>query len=220
MNLMKNTGETALELSKRPRMRLSDDRARMLIDAAAGEFLSRGFRHGSVENIARVTGIGKATIYRHFTDKNGLFQASVMRAIESLDRPSFDFSTRTVPPETLLFDFAIQAIDLFLRDKSLALHRTIIEAGHIFPELARIVHERVTEWSLDTLKPYLERLADQGIIFVADTDWASHQFISLVTHGILYLMTPAPVEEAKRRALAAEAVELFLGGASSMRATV
>jgi TetR/AcrR family transcriptional repressor of mexJK operon len=217
MTAMNNEEETGPDMLKRPRMRLPDDRARMLIEAAVGEFLANGFRRGSVENIARVTGIGKATIYRHFTDKNGLFQASVLHLLDGLAQPSFDFASRTEPPEAVLMDFALQAIALFMRDKSLALHRMIIEAGHNFPELARTVHDRATEWSLDTLKPYLERLASDGVIAVDDLDWASHQFINLVTHGILYLMTPAPADLPGRRVLAAEAVALFLGGAASMR---
>ena len=62
MTAMNNEEETGPDMLKRPRMRLPDDRARMLIEAAVGEFLANGFRRGSVENIARVTGIGKATI--------------------------------------------------------------------------------------------------------------------------------------------------------------
>jgi TetR/AcrR family transcriptional repressor of mexJK operon len=217
MTATNNNEQKGSDILKRPKMRLPDDRARMLIDAAAAEFLACGFRRGSVENIARVTGIGKATIYRHFTDKNGLFQASVLHLLDDLERPSFDFASRADSPDKMLMDFALQAIELFMRDKNLALHRMIIEAGHNFPELARTVHRRATEWSLDTLKPYLERLSASGGTAIADPDWTSHQFISLVTHGILYLMTPAPVDAAAGRVLAAEAVELFLGGVSSMR---
>jgi AcrR family transcriptional regulator len=197
-------------------MRLPEDRAQMLIDAAAGEFLSRGFRHGGIESISRMTGIGKATIYRHFTDKNGLFSATVMRIIETLARPSFDFSQRTDSIETVLFDFAQRAIGLFLRDRNLALHRMVIETSHLFPDLARAVHARSTEWSLDTLKPYLDRMAANGTIDVVDTDWAARQFLNVATHGILYLMSPAPADEATRRALAEETVALFLGGAPAM----
>ncbi len=202
---------------KRPRMRLPEDRAQMLIDAAADEFLSRGFRHGSVENVARVTGIGKATIYRHFTDKNGLFRAAVTRIVELLEEPPFDFEDRDGPPEKVLLEFALKSIDLFFREKSLTLHRMVIETAHTFPDLARLVHRCGTDWSHAELKAYLERLVEDGRIAVDDTAWAARQFTNLATHGILYLMTPAPSPEARRRALAAEAVELFLGGAPVMR---
>jgi AcrR family transcriptional regulator len=203
---------------QRPKMRLSDQRVQRLIDAAMDEFLTKGFRRGSIENIARATGIGKATIYRHFTDKNGLFQAAVTAEIERLETPPFDFQARTAPPADVLFDFALQAIDLFFRERSLTLHRMIIEAGHVFPELARAVHDHLTEWSLVTLKPYLADLAARRLLEIDDIDWAAHQFVNLTTHGILYLVTPPPADEKARSTLAQEAVDIFLGGASFMRA--
>jgi AcrR family transcriptional regulator len=201
----------------RPKMRLSDQRVRLLIDAAMDEFLSKGFRRGSIENIARATGIGKATIYRHFTDKNGLFQAAVTAEIERLETPPFDFQARAAPA-TVLFDFALQAIDLFFRDRSLTLHRMIIESAQVFPDLARAVHDRLTEWSLVTLKPYLADLVARHVLEIDDIDWAAHQFVNLTTHGILFLMTPPPTDETARRILAKEAVDVFLGGAPLMRA--
>jgi TetR/AcrR family transcriptional repressor of mexJK operon len=198
-------------------MRLSDLRARQLIDTAMDEFLTKGFRHGSIENIARATGVGKATIYRHFTDKNGLFQAAVEAEIARLETRAYDFRSRSGAPSEVLRDFATQALDLYCRERSLTLHRMIIEAGHVFPVLARAVHDRLTEWSLVELKAYLADQAGRGALEIDDIEWAAHQFVNLATHGILFLMTPPLPDAAARRALAAEAVELFLGGAPSMR---
>ena len=202
---------------KRPRMRLSGLRAQQLIDAAMNEFLTKGFRNGSIENIARATGVGKATIYRHFTDKNGLFQAAVEAEIGRLETPAYDFQGRTAAPSQVLRDFAVQALELYCRERSLTLHRMIVEAGHIFPALARAVHDRLTEWSLAELKAYLADQAGKGTLEIDDADWAAHQFVNLATHGILFLMTPPPADEAAWGALAAEAVALFLGGAPAMR---
>lgn len=202
---------------RRPRMRLSDLRAQQLLDAATSEFLTKGFRRGSIENIARATGVGKATIYRHFTDKNGLFQAAVEAEIDRLETPAYDFRSAQGAPSAVLRDFAERALELYCRERSLTLHRMIIEAGHMFPALARAVHDRLTEWSLAELKSYLADQAGKGVLEIGDVDWAAHQFVNLATHGILFLMTPPPAGEAARRALAAEAVELFLGGAPAMR---
>jgi hypothetical protein len=138
--------------------------------------------------------------------------------IERLETPPFDFQARPGPPATVLFDFALQAIDLFFRERSLTLHRMIIEAGHVFPDLARAVHDRLTEWSLVTLKPYLADLAARRVLEIDNIDWAAHQFVNLITHGILFLVTPPPTDDAARRVLAMEAVDIFLGGASLMRA--
>ena len=214
--LIANANMTSIE--KRPRMRLSDRRARQLIDASMDEFLSKGFRHGSIENIARATGVGKATIYRHFTDKNGLFHAAVEAEIEQLETPPYDFETATASGQVqVLDDFARRSLELFCRERSLTLHRTIIEAGNVFPGLARAVHDRLTLWSIAPLKVYLSRLAAQGEIEIEDVDWAAHQFVNLATHGMLFLMTPPPNDAQARQILARETVALFLGGASSMQ---
>jgi hypothetical protein len=93
----------------------------------------------------------------------------------------------------------------------------IIEAGHVFPDLARAVHDRLTEWSLAELKAYLIDKAGQGTLEIDDAEWAAHQFVNLATHGMLFLMTSPPADEAGRLALATETVELFLGGAPAMR---
>jgi len=204
---------------KRPRMRLSDLRAQQLIDAAMDEFLAKGFRRGSIESIARATGVGKATIYRHFTDKNGLFQAAVEAEIERLKTPPYDFQGRPGAPSAVLRGFAIEALTLHCRERNLTLHRRVIEAGHVFPALARAVHDRLTEWSLAELTAYLASEAGKGSLEIGDVDWAAHQFVNLATHGMLFLVTPPP-DAALRQALAAEAVELFLGGAPAMRTTL
>lgn len=198
-------------------MRLSDHRARALIDTAANEFLAHGYRHGSVDNVAFATGVAKATIYRHFGDKNGLFRAAVQHAVDQLVTPSADLAGRSGPAEQVLAEFARESLDLYLRDRSIALHRTVIEAGHQFPELAHLVRERLTDWSRDTLTAYLRGMAEGGAIEIADVDWAAHQFINLATHGIMFLMIPSPATDAERQALSEEAVALFLGGVSSMR---
>jgi TetR/AcrR family transcriptional repressor of mexJK operon len=198
-------------------MRLSDLRAQQLIDAAIGEFLTKGFRRSSIESIARATGIGKATIYRHFTDKNGLFRAAVEAEIARLETSPYDFRGVRGAPSDVLRDFAVRSLELYCRERSLTLHRMIIEAGHVFPSLARAVHARLTEWSLAELRAYLADQAGKGAIEVDDVDWVAHQFVNLATHGILFLMTPPPSGTAARQALAAEAVELFLGGAPAMR---
>jgi len=111
-------------------------------------------------------------------------------------------------------------LELYCRERSLTLHRMIIEAGHVFPALARTVHDRLTEWSLKELKTYLADQAGKGDLEIDDVDWAAHQFINLATHGILYLMTSPPIDETARQALAAEAVELFLGGAPAIQSKV
>lgn len=198
---------------RRPRMRLAEDRFQTLMDAATEEFLAQGYRHGSIENIARATGIGKATIYRHFADKAGLFRAVVSRTVEALSVPPLDLSNDAREPEFVLFEVGLRAFELFLRPRSIALHRMVIEAAPNFPELARLVRDHLTEWNLASLSRYLSGLAETGVPDVDQADWASRQFLNLATHGNRFLIASSMPDEGERRRIVSEAVRLFLNGA-------
>jgi TetR/AcrR family transcriptional repressor of mexJK operon len=197
---------------RRPRMRLAEDRFRTLMEAAAAEFLARGYRPASIETIARASGIGKATIYRHFSDKAGLFQAVILREIELLSTPPMDLTADARDPEFVLFDVGLKALQLFLRPRSIAVHRRIIEAAPSFPELARLVRDRLTEWNLVPLARYFGKLAASRGWAVEDAEWAGRQFLNLATHGNLFLIASPPPDAAAQRQNVAEAVRLFLGG--------
>ena len=50
-----------------------------ILDAALAEYLDHGLRRTSVDDIARRAGIGRATIYRRFTNRDELLQAVLVR---------------------------------------------------------------------------------------------------------------------------------------------
>lgn len=59
--------------TKEPRKRLSAaDRRSAILDAALAVFSERGFKHGSLDDVAARGGISKALIYEHFDSKREL----------------------------------------------------------------------------------------------------------------------------------------------------
>ncbi len=72
---------TSIELNRAdpaPRTEESDTAARIL-DAALSLYLEFGLRRTTMDDVARQAGIGRVTVYRHYADKNALFQAVVLR---------------------------------------------------------------------------------------------------------------------------------------------
>jgi AcrR family transcriptional regulator len=53
-----------------------------ILDAALAEFERVGIRRARVEDIARKAGIGRATLYRRFADKDALVAAALLRKFE------------------------------------------------------------------------------------------------------------------------------------------
>jgi AcrR family transcriptional regulator len=55
------------------------DTAARILDAALSLYLEFGLRRTTMDDVARQAGIGRVTVYRHYADKNALFQAVVLR---------------------------------------------------------------------------------------------------------------------------------------------
>lgn len=53
-----------------------------ILEAALEEFSQRGFQGARLDNVAKMSGCNKALVYRHFTDKEGLFKATLRSKFE------------------------------------------------------------------------------------------------------------------------------------------
>lgn len=65
---------------------LKPDRRDLILDAAEKLFLSLGLRGTSMEAIAKQAGVAKPTLYKHFADKQAVFDALLSRLIGELRR--------------------------------------------------------------------------------------------------------------------------------------
>lgn len=79
----------------------------VILEAARAEFAAHGLAGGRVDRIARAAGANVQRIYAYFTDKQGLFDAVVLDAAESLaaaigaEQPSIESFARTT------FDYVV-----------------------------------------------------------------------------------------------------------------
>ena len=61
-----------------------DERQQRILETALAEFSRAGFAEGSIDRIALESGVAKTTIYRHYTNKEGLFKAVFQVALDRL----------------------------------------------------------------------------------------------------------------------------------------
>jgi AcrR family transcriptional regulator len=59
-----------------------DPRRQAILDAALGQFMRYGFRRTSMEDIARETGVSRASLYQHFRNKEEIFRSLAERLHE------------------------------------------------------------------------------------------------------------------------------------------
>jgi AcrR family transcriptional regulator len=76
---------------------MADNTTEKILENARALFESQGFSATSMRQIAEQTGIGKATIYHHFTDKQSLFLALLERAGNGLRFNPADLAAETDP---------------------------------------------------------------------------------------------------------------------------
>lgn len=114
---------------------------RQVLDAAGQLFLAEGYAAVSMEAIARVAGVSKATLYAYFPGKDALFGAMVAERCAGMlaqDRFVSDHDAPLAEALRRLVDFWLR----FLINRDVVrTYRTVLAEGARFPDLARAFFE-------------------------------------------------------------------------------
>lgn len=137
--------------AKRKRIRLRPEvRKEQILQATLAEFSAYGYAATSVEKIAQRVGLSKAGIYAHFSGKEEIFEALLMKVLV----PSFTgLEASSLNGESLehLVDAFISAAYDRLEDPIfLAVFRLMIAEGGRAPHLLK-------RWRNEVIKPYLDQ---------------------------------------------------------------
>lgn len=127
----------------RPRREDVDARRAEILEAAVRLFAERGFTGTTIEAVALAVGATKRTVYRHFTDKTGLFFAAVER-LHAHERPGAHDGAD-------LEELATRMVHILHGDDAVTLHRLVIAESRQLPQLAATFYERGPSRSIDAL---------------------------------------------------------------------
>src|SRR5271156_1130624 len=106
---------------------------RQIVEGARQVFLSAGFDGASMNDIARVSGVSKGTLYVYFDSKERLFEALIREERrQQAERFLADFSLDNRDVRGALLDFGCRLIQMMSRPETLAHVRTVIAASHKF----------------------------------------------------------------------------------------
>jgi TetR/AcrR family transcriptional regulator, mexJK operon transcriptional repressor len=187
-----------------------------IMEAATAAFLETGYVGTSVDEIAARAGVSKPTVYKHFGGKKQLFSEIVLRTIDQVGEPFFAWIgalDETEDLEAALGELARKLVAIVREPRLLELRRLVIGESARFPELGRTYFERGPGRTIDTLASEFERLADRGLLRVADPRLAAQLFNWLVLSIPLNraMFSPDPNFDATELdRYADEAVRVFL----------
>jgi TetR/AcrR family transcriptional regulator, mexJK operon transcriptional repressor len=154
-----------------------------ILDAATSAFLENGYVGPSIDQIAARARVSKPTVYKHFADKERLFTEIVLRTIDQVGEPFFDWIGALEDADDLeaaLGELARKLVGIVREPRLLELRRLVIGETARFPELGRMYFERGPGRTIDTLAAKFDQLADRGLLRLADSRLAAQQFNWLV----------------------------------------
>jgi len=157
---------------------------RQIMEGARTVFLSAGFDGASMNDIARVAGVSKGTLYVYFSSKEQLFEALIREERRQQAERLCDFSHNPGEARDVLFSFGRRLCEMMTRSESVAQVRTVIAACSKFPQLGRAFFEAGPCYGNKRLAAYLRAQSQEGALDIADPHRAAWQFIELCQAGI------------------------------------
>ncbi|MFD7553627.1 TetR/AcrR family transcriptional regulator [Streptomyces sp. NPDC059533] len=189
---------------------------RAIIDAAVAEFLAEGYSAASMDTITSRSGVSKATIYKHFGNKERLFLAVIAgilpKTYADLESCNANLS-QAADLRAALIGLTADFATVLLRPDIMSLRRLVIGEIDRFPQLGRLWYQVTYDMNNGPLTEAITELDGLGRLNVPDPELAAQQLVAS-TVGILQLVrTFSPDSEIDRAELGrvvASGVDLFL----------
>jgi len=167
--------------------RLPEERPKQILDAALAVFAERGLAAARLEDIAKLAGVSKGTIYLYFANKEELFRGVVRSTvIEFIERGEAAFEQDRDPMRAL--DLWMEGHWNWIRSATFpAMHRLVNSELRDFPDLAAFYATEVVGRAQRLVCEILERGMETGVFRRMDATVAARMLSALfVTHGTWY----------------------------------
>ena len=178
-----------------------------ILDAAHALFTTKGFQPTTMEDILKVVGIAKGTLYYHFPSKEQILRALVLRIVGQVEQRAREVADSSAPAvDKLVTIMAAMRVEAAQTELVEQFHAPGNAEFHLLSITAMIEH----------LTPVLADVVAQGVnegIFTTDRPHDAVELL-LSASGILLdheIMEPSPDELARRRESLIWATETLLG---------
>ena len=161
----------------------SGAKRRQIMDGARTVFLNEGFDGASMNDIARVAGVSKGTLYVYFESKEQLFEA-LIREDRKQQAEQLVFCGEPGDAREFLSGFGRRLVEMMTRPEMIAHLRIVIAATGKFPRLGRAFYEAGPCHGVANLESQLRKLIAAGALEIEDPEQAARQFIDMCKSGI------------------------------------
>jgi len=197
------------------RRRLTEaDRARVLREAAEAVFLRDGYAAAHMDEVARVAGMSKRTLYQHYPSKEALFEAVMQDCLCPI---GIDPAPEGAPDlAAALRDMLSSVMRRLFEPRQIAIFRLVIAEVKRSPELADAFHRAGPGRGAGSLERRLALEIERGRLRLHDARGAARMLFGMTlgaAHMWLLLGLRDAPDAAAMEQVIADAVEVFLRGA-------
>jgi TetR/AcrR family transcriptional regulator, mexJK operon transcriptional repressor len=184
-----------------------------ILDAASALFLRHGYALTTMDEVARLAGVTKQTVYAHHQSKELLF-THMLAALCSSDMPSqMQLDNANTPFETLLTKVGLAVLNMITRPEALGATRLVIAESAHYPELAELYYTSGTKRLVGLLTDFIASQKKRKVISVKDPASAASYFLAMLK-GQYYVrmmlrVKPVPTKKQKE-AHVREVVRIFM----------
>ncbi|UZD90517.1 TetR/AcrR family transcriptional regulator [Cognatishimia activa] len=142
-------------------------------------FLRDGFEGASVDDIAKASGVSKATLYSYFSDKRQLFKEVVQAECERMSTEIVSRIDETMPVRDALHLAAYGLAKFLVSEFSQRIFRICVAERDRFPELGQAYYEAGPGNGHEQMVEHLRESVSRGELNIDDVDMAAYQFSEL-----------------------------------------
>lgn len=195
--------------------RLTESRRDEILDKSVQLFLEKTYETVSTDEIVAAIGGSKATLYRRFGGKAGLFREAIEKFCGQLNKRLKLPNASGKSYEEQLVAFGISFLETILDKKTLDLHRVVVAIGNRFPDVSHTFYEAGPHSAYALLGEWISDQQKAGHLKDGDPHLLASLYIDMLTgrHQLARLTgCHAEFELVETEVTVRAATKLFLNG--------
>jgi TetR/AcrR family transcriptional regulator, mexJK operon transcriptional repressor len=188
------------------------DNSTLILDAARQLFLEHGFAATSMDVVAQLAGVSKATVYARFESKEQLFAAMIER--EGHQQLVMLEADPDIPIEVVMHTFGKDAAALLLSPVNVAMTRIVASEATRSPEIGQLFYANGPAKLIARLASFIGTAMGHGQLRVASAELAAAQFLAVIVADLQLRLAMGfePPTTSEQNEIVATGVEVFLRG--------
>jgi AcrR family transcriptional regulator len=147
-----------------------------VLEGARSVFLADGFEGANVDDIARVAGVSKATLYSYFPDKRMLFiEVATTECVRQAD-DAINKIDMCAPPQVVLMAVGCHFLKFITSTFGQQIFRICVAESDRFPDIGRAFYESGPAVMRAEMAHYFEQAIERDELRIDDLVLAADQF--------------------------------------------